>query len=94
MVFDINLQTTLLDFSVGVDVSWLVGGVLVGVVVWCWGSFSTFLCVLVLAFSVVFTIPTSVVSAWSGIFTFSHYDPEFHILRSYVIISEWYFWWQ
>ena len=26
---------------------------------------------------------------WSGIFTFSHYDPECHILRSCVIISEW-----
>ena len=35
VVFDINLQTTLLVFSVGVDVSWLVGDFLVGVVVWC-----------------------------------------------------------
>ena len=35
VVFDINLQTTLLGFSVGVDVSWLVGDFLVGVVVWC-----------------------------------------------------------
>ena len=33
VVFDINLQTTLLVFSVGVDVSWLVGVFLVGVVV-------------------------------------------------------------
>ena len=88
------MPTTLLVFSVGVDVSWLVGGFLAGVVVWCWISFSTFLCVLVLAFGVVFDTPTSVLPAWSGIFTFSHYDPECHILRSYVIISEWNFWWQ